>query len=236
MTLTACHVDAVLQYRYDDSGESGREWITLTAESSGARTVRALCELDDVGLRRDATITYAPGFKAQDGYIHMDQHGSFLGAGWYRFGSHHVALEAETASEGRVSQRMDFDEPIGLFAPHPVFLDGWHATHHDPDGARVQDLRKCITSSPLWHGASGPLICVQHRRIERLADEEVTVQAGTFACESYHLIPHAPNRPPIKFWVHGPHKIFVKLRWDHLRATYELIELKTRDWLGSLMP
>jgi hypothetical protein len=229
MTQSISQVKATLQYSYDDSGESGREWVTLTADSEGTRTIRALSELDDVGLRRDATITYGPGFRAQDGYIHMAQHGAFLGSGWFRFGKNVVTLEGMTATEGRISQRMDFDEPIGIFAPHPVFLDGWHATQHDPNGPAVQDLRNCITSSPLWHGASGPMICAQHRRIERLPDEEMTVAAGTFACEAYHLIPHAPNRPPIEFWVHGPHKIFVKLRWDHLRATYELTELLTRE-------
>ncbi len=81
MTQTTARVNATLTYRYDDSGESGREWVTLTAEEDGVRTVRALCELDDVGLRRDVTITYDPGFKARDGYIHMRQHGGFLGSG-----------------------------------------------------------------------------------------------------------------------------------------------------------
>lgn len=157
----------------------------------------------------------------------MVQHGGFLGSGWFRSGDDFVTLEAETASEGRITQRMDFEERIGLFAPHSVFLDGWHSTKHDPKGPAVQDLRNCITSSPIWDGASGPIICAQHRRIECLADMEVTVTAGTFTCESYHLIPHAPDRPPIKFWVHGPHKIFVKLRWDYLKATYELTELQT---------
>ena len=93
----------------------------------------------------------------------------------------------------------------------------------------MQELRNCITSSPLWHGGSGPLICVQHRKLERLADADVTVPAGTFACESYQLIPHAAGRPPIQFWVHGPHKVFVKLRWDHLKATYELTELESQS-------
>lgn len=154
------HVEATLIYRYDDSGESGREWVTLTSDQEGTRTVRALSELDDVGLRRDATITYGPDLRAQNGYIHMIQHGAFLGAGWFRFGADFVALEAETAAEGRVSQRMDFDEPLGVFAPHPVFLDGWHAWFHNPNGPAVQNLRNCITSSPLWHGASGPMICL----------------------------------------------------------------------------
>lgn len=231
MTQSGIRVNATLQYRYDDSGESGREWITLTADSDGTRTVRALCELDDVGLQRDATITYGPGFRAEDAYIHIRQHGAFLGSGWYRFSTSAITLEAETATEGRVFQRMEFDDPIGIFAPHPVFLDGWHATQHDPNGPAVQELRNCITSSPLWHGASGPLICVQHRRLERLPDEKLTVAAGTFDCESYQLIPHAADRPPIKFWVHGPHKLFVKLRWDYLKATYELTELSQQSGL-----
>lgn len=67
MMQTDSHVNATFQYRYDDSGESGREWITLTANTQGNRTIRALCELDDVGLRRDATINYGPGFRARDG-------------------------------------------------------------------------------------------------------------------------------------------------------------------------
>ena len=218
----------MLHYHYDDSGESGREWVTLTADPEGSRSVHALCELDDVGLRREATIAYGPGFRARHGYLYLRQQGAFLGSGWFRFQNHRVSLEAETAAEGRVSQSMDFREPIGLFAPHPVFLDGWHSTLHDPNGPAIQDLKNCITSSPLWHGGSGPMICAQHRRIQRLADEEVTVGAGTFACEHYHLIPHASDRPPIKFWVHGPHKLFVKLRWDYLKATYELTHLSTR--------
>ena len=219
------HIRAALVYRYDDSGESGRELITLIADDSGQRTVHAHCELDDVSLTREASINYGPGFVAQDGYIYMRQNGKFLGSGWYRFGKDRIVLEAETATDGRVKQKMDFDEPIGVFAPHPVFLDGWHATRHDPNGPATQYLQNCITSSPLWHGGSGPLICVQNRRLERIQDTEITVPAGTFDCESYKLIPAAPGLPPIQFWVHGPHKLFVKLRWDHLHATYELNDL-----------
>lgn len=225
--LTA-RIDARIQYRYDDSGECGREWVTLTAERDGSRTVRALCELDDVKLQRDATISYDPSWNATDGYIHMRRDDQFLGVGWFHFSATEITCEAMTAAEGRVSQAVRPDGPIGVFAPHPVFLDPWHATRHDPRGPEVQELRNCVTSSPLWHGGSGPLIYLQHRRIRRLPDAEVTVPAGSFSCEAYQLLPSNPLLPPIEFWVYGIHKCFVRLRWDHLKATYELVEYAAR--------
>ena len=228
MTRMASRIDARLQYRYDETGECGREWVTLTAGPGGSRTVRAMCELDDVDLQRDAIINYGADWNATDGYIHMRMAGKFLGSGWFRFTADDIECEAMTAAEGRVTQRVRPDGPIGVFAPHPVFLDAWHATKHDPNGPDVQDLRNCVTSSPLWHGGSGPMICLQHRRIRRLADCRVTVPAGAFDCEAYQLLPHNPVYPPINFWVQGPHKVFVKLRWDHLKATYELVDYAAR--------
>lgn len=38
-------------------------------------------------------------------------------------------------------------------------------------------------------------------------------------------ITYGPDRPSIEFRVHGPHKAFVKLRWDHLKATDKLTAL-----------
>ena len=38
-------------------------------------------------------------------------------------------------------------------------------------------------------------------------------------------ITYGPDRPSIEFRVHGSHKGFVKLRWDHLTATDELTAL-----------
>lgn len=221
-------IRAQIQYRYDQSGDCGREWIALTVDADGSRTVRAQCELDDVKLQRDAVISYDQSWNATDGYIHMRRDGQFLGSGWFRFSPHQIECEAITAVEGRVSQRVRPDGPIGIFAPHPVFLDAWHATRHDRNGPDVQELPNCVTSSPLWHGGSGPLIFLQHRRIRRLADTRVTVAAGSFDCEAYHLLPSNPALPPIEFWVHGPHKCFVKLRWDHLSATYELVAYQGR--------
>ena len=44
-----------------DGFETGREWFTVTKHVDGARTFRALCEMDDHELLRDVTYSVVRG-------------------------------------------------------------------------------------------------------------------------------------------------------------------------------
>ncbi len=80
-------------------------------------------------------------------------------------------------------------------------------------------------SSPLPNGASGPLLGLTHLRLEHVGPEEVTVPAGTFATEHFRFV-FTDGRAPEELWVIPGDWQLVKIRWDLLETTYELVELE----------
>ena len=69
--------------------ERGREWFSVTFHEDGQRTVRSHCEIEpglvtDRSVIRDVTYTVDADYKPLDGYVRLQDNGSFLGAGWFR--------------------------------------------------------------------------------------------------------------------------------------------------------
>jgi hypothetical protein len=217
-----------IAYLRDGRGELGREWFTVSV-SGEQRTVRAYCEMDDVALMRDVTYTVDAAWRPLDAFVRLGKAGGFVGASAFWFDERGVDCEGFTALDGRFTQRVHLPRRATLFAPHPLVTDGWQAAAFDfSGGVGRQRLEWCTNSSPEPDGGTGPNVGVVYKDLEYCGDERVTVAAGTFLARRMKIHPlmnEMADWPPLEFWVAGTDFLMVRMRWDLLESTYELVEL-----------
>lgn len=217
-----------IDYIRDGKGVSGREFFSVTVSQSGDRTLRAQCEMDDIGLLRDVIQTVSKDWFPRDSDVRLAQHGKFMGVGWFRCDATGIACEAFTLAEGRVTQRVETGRPVRIIASHPLMTDGWQCAAFDHARSdRIQTVEPWANTSPRPDGGSGPMIGIGTKVIEYVGEERITVPAGTFSTRHYRLIASNPATPPLETWVMGDDSQFVKMRWDLLRSDYVLAEYQT---------
>jgi len=211
-------------YTGDTVGKRGREWFTVTVHGNGGRTMRSLCEMDDSEVLRDVVYTVDKTWRPLDAFVRLTVKDAFMGSGWFRFTDDFVECESFTAEAGRISQRVEVEDRPRTFGPHPVACDVWHLAAFDLSSPEKIQTWPNAMSSPLPNGASGPMIGLSRIRVEHVGSEEVTVPAGTFRCEHFRFL--LKDRPPEDLWCTVDDYIMVKIRWDLLETTYELVELR----------
>ncbi len=214
-----------IDYIRDGAGNSGREWFSVTVQPNGNRTLRAQCEMDDIGLLRDVVQTLDGDWLPVDSFVRLTKDGEFMGAGWFRFFDRHVECEAVTAAEGRVSQRIETQGRARILASHPLMTDGWQCAAFDhASDERTQIIKPWVNSSPRPDGGSGPLAAVGEKIIDYVGEETITVPAETFDTRHYRLHASQPEVPALETWVFGEDYQFAKMRWDLLSSDYVLAE------------
>jgi hypothetical protein len=223
----------LIRYLHDRDGERGREWFSVSVQANGDRLLRAHCEMDDEQLLRDVTYSLDVRWQPLEAFVRLVQQGITTGSAWFLFDDTGVDCEARTRSEGRIRQRRELGRRPLLFAPHPLQSDGWQAAAFDySKGAGRQRLDPCANSSARPDGASGPLIGIVHKDLEYLGDERITVVAGTFTARHLKIHPLMPSMAhwtPLEFWVTGEDFQILRMRWDLLESTYELVQIDG-DW------
>jgi len=218
-----------IAYLHDKDGENGREWFTVTTVPGEERTLRARCEMDEIGLLRDVTFSTDHDFNARDAFNRLRVNGVFAGSAWFAFDENEIVAEGVFPDLGRLSQRRRLRHPTPIFACHPLLVDGWHAAACDRiPGDGIKLLEDATNSSMMLDGSTAPLLGVVRKGIEFIGQEDVTCPAGRFAARRYRIHPmrvEAPDWTPLDFWVHGTENILIKLRWDMIEMTYILTEL-----------
>jgi hypothetical protein len=219
-----------IAYLRDGQGERGREDFSITVHGDGARTVRAQCEMDDIRLLRDVTYSVDAAWRPLDAFVRLVSQDRFFGSAWFRFDDRGAECEAFTAGDGRVHQRCELGRRPLLFVPHPLVCDGWQASAYDyARGPGVQRLEPCANSSPRPDGGSGPALGLSHKHLQYVGDETLEVAAGRFACRRLRILPPEGDEAhgvPLDIWVTGTDFILVRMRWDLLRSTYDLVMLE----------
>ncbi len=225
------HYSGKILYIGDEEGERGREWFDVSVEADGNRTLRAKCEIDgsavhNFSVLRDVTFTLDRDWRPLDAFVRIIVNGEFKGCSWFRFGDRQAECEGFTATEGRISQKVSTDGWPRSFGSHPVVCDIWHLGGWDWSSGERSQRWPCLMSSPLSSGASGPMIFRYPLEAEYLGEERQTVPAGTFDTKHFVFPTHGnEDWDPEYLWFTGEDLILVKIRWDHLRTTYELVEL-----------
>ncbi|MBM3505874.1 MAG: hypothetical protein FJX65_18685 [Alphaproteobacteria bacterium] len=213
-------------YIGDTVGERGREWFTVSVLGDGARTMRAMCEIEDTNVLRDVTYTVDRAWRPLDAFVRLTVKDSFLGSGWFRFGEGLAECETYTVGAGRISQQITTQGWAPSFGAHPVACDIWHLPRFDHRaGPGLKVIPGVLMSSLLPNGASGPMLEYYPGGglpIRFYGREHVTVPAGTF--DTLHFAFERAGRPPQHCWCLADDYIIVKIYSELLKTTYQLVE------------
>ncbi len=214
-------------YLTDDIGEMGREWFYVTIQPGGTRTMRATCEMDNDRLVRDVVMTVDANWYPVDAFVRLTINEALVGTSWFYFTDNSAECQAYTSREGRISQSFETDKRTRTFGAHPVHGDAWGLAGWKRDKKIDENGNAIIfSSSHLPNGGSGPYlhpIDPTLARINYIGFENVTVPAGTFYTEHFQFL--VGDYPPIDIWSYSDDCIPVRLRWDLLNQSYDLVEL-----------
>jgi hypothetical protein len=228
--MTHKRIRGKINYVGDKVGERGREWFTYTVEADGARTVRAMCEMDDSGILRDVTYVMDEKFRPVEAYNRVSIKGISQGAAWFTFQEDGAECEAHSRSLGRFTQRIVAQGGISSFVTHPIVCDGLQCAGVDTSSPGTRSIIKNSGSSSLRpDGGEAPGLTIHDRTLEFVGFEKVTVPAGTFDTIHFRVLPsraEVQGNPPLEVWSTPGDFLFVKMRWDLLNCTYHLTEVE----------
>jgi hypothetical protein len=228
--MTHKRIRGKINYVGDKVGERGREWFTYTVEADGARTVRAMCEMDDSGILRDVTYVMDEKFRPVEAYNRVSIKGISQGAAWFTFQEDGAECEAHSRSLGRFTQRIAAQGGISSFVTHPIVCDGLQCAGVDTSSPGTRSIIKNSGSSSLRpDGGEAPGLTIHDRTLEFVGFEKVTVPAGTFDTIHFRVLPsraEVQGNPPLEVWSTPGDFLFVKMRWDLLNCTYHLTEVE----------
>ena len=214
-----------INYINESSGEFGREFFSASVEDDGTRTLRCVCEMDNVSLIRDVTYTVDKNFMPIDCYVRVSNDHKFVGNGWFRFTDEAAEAEAFTVAEGRVSQRIATPGRIKLFGTHPICIDIWKCVHVAPiKPDEVQRIDNCMNSSSTPNGSSGPLLGHKTYDMVYRRPEKITVKAGTFDCQHFEW--HTGTGRTLLLYTATPDYLPVKTVVPEGKRYYEMVEFE----------
>jgi len=215
-------------YLTDGIGEMGREWFHVTVQPDGSRTLRATCEMDDDRLLRDVVMTVSRNWYPVDAFVRLSIEEKLVGSSWFNFTDGTAECQGFTAREGRLGQRFETAGRTGFFGAHPLHGDAWACATLQRDESLDSDSELCtFSTSHLPNGGSGPTLVPTppgFLRRKYIGDERIDVAAGSFRTRHFQFL--VADNPPIEIWATGEDFIPVRMRWDLLRQSYELVKLR----------
>ncbi|SMP82033.1 hypothetical protein SAMN06296065_1213 [Novosphingobium panipatense] len=206
--------------------ETGREWFErITHTATGAQSLRAFCEMDDVGLTRDVTYFLGRDGRPVDAFCRVTLDGDVKGTALFLQEDGAFECEARTVDLGRVSQRLPTPEGGRYLGLHPLVGDALAAVARGTSSPGEFLPVQGVTNSISPNGDQGLVAVPVTIDVAYQGEEEVTVRAGTFATRRYALR-WSPEWPAPDLWVTEAEALFVKLCWEMVDAAYELVELR----------
>ncbi|WP_317928512.1 hypothetical protein [Halioxenophilus sp. WMMB6] len=214
--------------------ERGREYFTLTQQPDGVDVLLAHCEIDDApAVIRDVSQALDHKTSAPlDCSVRLSVGDRFEGTGWFRFGKKVVECETFNHRDGRISQKIEIEEPIRWMQCHPIIGDGLLMKLFDlSQGPGKQYFNNIMLSSPDHRGATGPMLFPMAFSLVFVGEEEITVEAGTFKARQFQVTDTAEGlpeeHPPYNVWVTADDD-YILLRAGvegYMQTHYELVEL-----------
>jgi hypothetical protein len=216
-------VSGKILYSYDDVGETGREWFTVTTDGNGDRILRARCEMDPDRVLRDVIYAVDKNWRPLDAYVRLTVEGKFLGQCWASWSETHITMHGTRAKDGAFTQSLEVPEWPRRFGSHALINDGWTCAIFDPAGPDVQHFEKLTSMSHAANGATGPELDYFNVTLARRAPEPMTTAAGTFDCVCFDIT--YGDHIPIRVWLRREDLLLVRMRWELTGGTYDLVEL-----------
>ena len=213
-----------ITYVTSDGYECGRERFSLHRHDRG-RFVRAVCEMEEEGLLRDASWSLDENWRPVDGHVRVALGGNVTGSTSYAFNGSSVTCHALTDTHGQVSlvkQSATAYEFLGL---HSLICDGLLTAARGRDDINRERGINSITCSYSLHGEEGLLAFPIDIGVTYLGEERLTVAAGEFDAHKFH-VRWRPEWTPAAIWVWGEDYIFLKSMWEVSGLTCELTSLE----------
>ncbi len=209
---------------FGPQGENGREWFDILPHASGS-TVRAYCEMDELDLTRDVTMSLDEAGRPRDAFVRINRGGRTLGSSLFVVEGQAIRCEAVTAELGQVSQRLPLSAPLSYLGLHPLVGDALLALSRGTDRPSEFLPVDIVANSSALHGDQGLIAIPGVIDVAYLGDEAIEVPAGRFEAQRYALR-WQPDWSPADLWVHGPSALFLRVAWDMIDSHYELQELR----------
>jgi len=224
-----------------ENAERGRENFTITKHRDGRRTLRAHAEIDDApNVLRDVTLTLDKDWITRDAFVRLSVGDETFGSSWFRFEDTYAECEGYLSETGRISERIEYEQPVELFGTHPIQGDAWHLNSIDiSNGPCVKIFDRFLMSSLDHRGATGPSL-VWHdegMKVEFVGQEQITVGAGTF--DALHFCygergseeqgsNETNEHPPYEVWTtaDGDYILLKPFVTGYMMTHYELMELE----------
>jgi hypothetical protein len=209
--------------------EFGREVFSMSVQANGLRTLRVLCEFDDIGLTRDVTYTVDADWHPVEAYVRIAEEDRALGSGWFRFTDTYAEGEGFTVSEGRFHQRISLDRPLNAFGSHPICSDIWKLARLPK--AKVGEtviLDNAVNTSPLASGESGPIMAMRSYPYVYKGEETIEVRSGTNTCQRWDW-PVRDGKTLCMWTTAGEDFLPIRMTFPEGNKIYDLVELNVRD-------
>jgi len=171
-----------------------------------------------------------------DCHVRLTVGHAFEGSGWFRFTDHYVECETFNRKDGRITQRIDIDNPVQWMQCHPIVGDALLMKAYDlRNGPGKRFLDHVMLSSPDHRGATGPMLFRLGFGIQYVGQERITVQAGEFDAYHFQVVDTAgqlpEEHPPYKVWCTADDD-YILLRAaveGYMQTHYELVELEIQE-------
>jgi hypothetical protein len=213
-----------IAYRRADGQEIGRERFEI-AHHSGGSTLRALCELDDVGVLRDVTLALDQDRKPLDAFSRVTRRGAAIATTWFLVEPAALVCEGWISGIGRISQRLATPEPPAYLGLHPLACDALIAAIRGADKPGCFRLIPCFTNSVSPNGDQDLYAIPTAIDVAYAGRETIDVAAGRFVADRFALR-WKSDWPPADLWVRPADNIFLRMRWTMIENWYELAALE----------
>jgi len=213
--------------------ERGREYFILTDQADGVRTMHAHCEIDDPpNVIRDIVMSIDGAGRPIDCSVRLSVGDRFEGIGLMRFTDRHAECETFNHRDGRITQRIDLEAPVGVLGAHPICGDALSLRLYDLGaGPGRKFFRNLMLTSPDHRGATGPLLFPIGFGLEYVGPERVSVAAGDFEALHFRYVDTAgqlpEEHPPYDVWcsAEGDYVFLKGAVGGYMQTYYELTEL-----------
>jgi hypothetical protein len=212
-----------IAYLSGDGRETGRERFDLITQDGGI-TLRAFCEMDEVALSRDVTLSMDRKWQPLDGFCRLTRRGRREAAMWFDVGQHEIRLTNWVADGPSEIGKLPLDTPLVYLGLHPLQGDALIVNARGVD--RIGDFVAidAMTNSISPDGDNAVGLRRVTIDVAYVGKEVVTVAAGQFLARRYALR-WDPKWPAANLWVREHDCVFVQMEWSFADARYELVEL-----------
>jgi hypothetical protein len=228
MTAPYRHYSGKIAYIDKSGQEWGRERFSGAVHAHG-RTLRALCEMDEARLLREACWSVGTDWLPREGFVRNMRDGATIGSCWYRITGDVAECEGFTADHGRISRWLRAEQPIGHLGMHPLAGDAITAMVRGTDAPGVERVITCAANSLAHLGDEGLDLRQVAPVVAFVGPERITVGAGTFDALRYSIrwsdqVPHHTD-----FWIEPEDCLPLLAVLPGIGERYELVELDRPD-------